>query len=97
VIHDINVKIVYNPQNDYFEYKRKGQITKILKSEIESIEKIHRDIPRVLWWSYKKFKIKLKNGHIYSITNLSIEFEELFEMTRIKNTQLNILNTFRLI
>ncbi len=95
--HDINVSISYNNKNDFFEFSKNGQSTKILKSDIESIEKIHRDSQFVPWWGYMMFNIRLKNGRVYSITNLSIEFEELYELTKIKGKQPKIFNKFRLI
>lgn len=95
--HDLNVRISYNNKNDFFEFGKNGQTFKILKSDIESIVKIHRDVRIVLWWSYMMFKIRLKNGKVYSITNLSIEFDELYELSKIKGRQLKTYNKFRLI
>lgn len=95
--HDLNVRISYNNKNDFFEFGKNGQTFKILKSDIESIVKIHRDVRFVLWWSYMMFKIRLKNGKVYSITNLSIEFDELYELSKIKGRQLKTYNKFRLI
>ena len=95
--HDINVKISVNPKSDFFEFKKNRRSTKILKCDIESIEKIHRDIRFVPWWGYMMFKIRLKNGSVYSITNLSIDFNELYNITKIDGRQQKIFNKFRLI
>lgn len=95
--HDINVRISYNNKNDFFEFGKNGQTIKILKSDIESIVRIHRNVQFVLWYSYMMFKIRLKDGGVYSITNLSIEFDELYELTKIKGKQPKIFNKFRLI
>lgn len=96
-VHDVNVGISNNSENDYFEFSRKGQNIKIFRTEIESIEKIHRNARYVIWWGYMMFKIKLKNGNIYSITNLSIEFDDLYQIARIKDRQINIFNKFRIV
>ena len=94
-LHDISLRIDDNPQKDYFDFINKGQIHKIVRTEIESIEKVHHNSYKNPLRGYMKFKIKLKNGNEFSITNLSIDFEELFEITRIKDRQLNIFNKFR--
>ena len=95
--HDINVRISYNNKNDFFEFVKNGRTIKILKSDIESIVKIHRDERFVPWFGYMMFKIRLKNGNVYSITNLSIEFDDLYEISKIKGRQQKIYNKFRLI
>ena len=95
--HDRNKRISNNPKNDFFDFETNGSTVKILRADIETIEKIHRDIRFVPWWSYMMFKIGLKSGKIYSITNLSIEFDELYDILKAKDRQINIFNKFKLI
>ena len=94
-LHDICLRIENNPQKDYFDFIKRGQIYKIVRSEIESIEKVHHNSYKNPLWGFMKFKIRLKNGNEFSITNLSIDFEELLEITRIKDRQLNVYNKLR--
>ena len=95
--HDINLRIYCNTKNDFFEFSKNGQSTKIFKSDIESIEKINRDNRFVPWWTYMMFKIRLNNGNTYSITNLTIEFNELYDISKTKDKQLKIFDKFRLL
>lgn len=95
--HDINLRISCNIKNDFFEFSKNGQSIKIFKSDIESIEKINRDNQFVPWWTYMMFKIRLNNGNTYSITNLTIEFNELYDISKTKDRQLKIFDKFRLL
>jgi hypothetical protein len=95
--HDLSLRISSDPKNDFYEFSQNGQFTKIFKSDIESIEKINRDNRFIPWWGYMMFKIRLKNGNTYSITNLTIDFNELYDISKTKDRQLKIFDKFRLI
>lgn len=94
--HDRNVRIYGIPGNDFFVFEKNRQTIKILKSDIESIDKIFRNAsPITPWYGYMMFNIKIRNGTVYSITNLSIEFDDLYELSRIKGRQLKISDKYR--
>jgi hypothetical protein len=97
VIRDWNVMINFNSKDDYIDIVKNGKAIRVYKDKIECIDKITRDglMGKIPWWSYKTFIIKLKNGNRFSITNLIIDSEELFEIVKIKDRQLNICNKFR--
>lgn len=98
LLHDFGVEIIYNSNNNYFDFVRKGKSTRIYKDSIESLDKITKDgsSGRVPWWAYKMFLIKLKEGKVFTITNLTIDFDELFEIVKIKDKQLKVFCKFRL-
>ena len=98
LIHDLRIALKYDTKNDYFDFLKNGKSTRIYKKDIDSLDKITKGETggKIPWGQYKIFRIKLKNGDIYSITNLTIEFNELFEIVKMKDRQLNTFCKVRL-
>ncbi len=99
LLHDLRLEIIYNTSNNYFDFVNNGKSTRIFKDEIEYIDKITKDrlFGRIPWWTYKIFQIKLKKGAVFPMTNLTIDFDELYEMVKTENKQLKINCKFRLL
>jgi len=98
LLHDFRIALKYDTKNDYFDVIKNGKNTRIYKKDVESLDKITKDgtMGRIPWGQYKMFSIKLKNGERFSITNLTIDFDELFEIVKMKDRQLNTYCKFRL-
>jgi len=98
LILDFRIALKYDTKNDYFDFVKNGKNTRIYKKDIESLDKITKDgaFGKIPWGEYKMFRIKLKNGERFSITNLTIDFDELYEIVKLKDRQLNTYCKFRL-
>jgi hypothetical protein len=90
-LHDFRIELKYDTKNDYFDFLKNGKKTRIYKKDVESLDKITKDgtMGRVPWGQFKMFSINLKNGERFSISNLTIDFHELFEIVKMKDRQLN--------
>jgi len=98
LLHDFSIALKYDTKDDYFDFVKNSKKTRIYKKDVESLGKITKDVTigRIPWAQYKIFRINLKNGEHFSVTNLTIDFDELFEIVKMKDRQLNTYCKFRL-
>jgi hypothetical protein len=98
LLHDFRIALKYDTEDDYFDFIKNSKNTRIYKKDVESLDKITKDgtMGIIPWGQYKMFRIKLKTGERFSVTNLTIDFDELFEIVKMKDRQLNTYCKFRL-